>query len=128
MPTLDYAHVRPSRPNRWGIGVAMFGLVPTAILLFAVFDNAANGDPVPTLERFKAYHFICLTVVLLSLVWLAVLLRASPGRWRLLVCIGALAWIGINSYWTYLFLVDFRGDVSSQYFKTQWDPLPGGGS
>jgi hypothetical protein len=86
-------------------------------------DNACSGAPVDSLARFKAYHYASASVLLLSLGWFVLVMRATSPRLRPAAFFAAAFWVSINCYWVYLFLRNVRSDISSTYYKTMWNPL-----
>ena len=120
--TLQYSAKAPDPGRqllRW-----VSGLLPTIILFLAFMDNAATGDPVDSVGRFTAYHYVSVLVALLPLIWLLVMFRTARNRSRYIIFIIACVWASVNLYWTYLFIHDVRTDPASAYYFSIWKPIP----
>src|SRR3954470_1414716 len=90
--TLDYAHL-PARPRPpWRVVVWLLGFLPSLALVIAFMDNAVTGDPVDSVTRFTAYHWISGGIALSLVVWLIAVVRGSSRRSRRVACLVALLW------------------------------------
>lgn len=125
MTTLDYEHrQQPPPPNGDRAILAwLSGLLPPLVLFGAFYDNAVTGDPVDSVTRFTAYHYVSGGIFLLLLLWFIAVLRSSSRRWSPIVCVVALLWVGLNGYGTYLFIDDVRTDAASSYYFSIWRPF-----